>query len=170
MIFWWCPLDFLHCYIDQFPIKLGILMGANLRRVDTWKPIVSSLMKMLSTCWKSRQLSIRESLTLINSEFSMMVLSLLKKWWRRYKCGRGSGLGLCTGSICLSLYVLWMVVESTRLYPAIDHCLVLWTVGRFTLFPCGWSVCGLHCPWLLFGWWEGVFGGWQWRRPLFAWE
>ncbi|AES59520.2 hypothetical protein MTR_1g021310 [Medicago truncatula] len=63
-------------------------MGANLRRVDTWKPIVSSLMKMLSTCWKSRQLSIRESLTLINSEFSMMVLSLLKKWsweWTMYK-------------------------------------------------------------------------------------
>ncbi|GAU35675.1 hypothetical protein TSUD_162470 [Trifolium subterraneum] len=50
--------SFLDCSSDSIPFKfLGIPVGANLRRRETWKPIVDSMAKRLSS-WNGRNLSI----------------------------------------------------------------------------------------------------------------
>ncbi|CAJ2637732.1 unnamed protein product [Trifolium pratense] len=66
--------SFLSCSSDSIPFKfLGIPVGANPRRQDTWQPIVDSMTKRLSS-WSGRNLSIGGRVTLINSVLSSLPL------------------------------------------------------------------------------------------------
>ncbi|GAU48536.1 hypothetical protein TSUD_282880 [Trifolium subterraneum] len=66
--------SFLDCSFDSIPFKfLGIPVGANPRRRETWKPIVESLAKRLSS-WNGRNLLIGGRVTLINSVLSSLPL------------------------------------------------------------------------------------------------
>jgi hypothetical protein len=65
---------FLSCRSDVIPFKfLGIPVGANPRRRETWKPVVESMSKRLNT-WSSRHLSYGGRVTLINSVLSSLPL------------------------------------------------------------------------------------------------
>ncbi|GAU48137.1 hypothetical protein TSUD_293770 [Trifolium subterraneum] len=58
---------FLSCRSEVIPFKfLGIPVGANPRRQETWKPVVDAMIKRLNS-WSSRQLSYGGRITLINS-------------------------------------------------------------------------------------------------------
>jgi hypothetical protein len=58
--------SFLSCRSDVVPFKfLGISVGANPRRRETWKPVVEAMTKRLNS-WNSRQLSYGGRITLIN--------------------------------------------------------------------------------------------------------
>ncbi|PNY11765.1 ribonuclease H [Trifolium pratense] len=58
---------FLSCRSDVIPFRfLGIPVGANPRRKETWKPVVEAMARRLS-CWNSRHLSFGGRITLINS-------------------------------------------------------------------------------------------------------
>lgn len=58
---------FLACNIGTVPFKfLGVLVGANPRRISTWQPVIDNIKARLNS-WKSRQLSIGGRVTLINS-------------------------------------------------------------------------------------------------------
>ncbi|PNX83328.1 ribonuclease H, partial [Trifolium pratense] len=66
--------SFLNCSFDSIPFKfLGIPVGANPRRQESWQPIVESLTKRLSS-WSGRNLSIGGRVTLINSVLSSLPL------------------------------------------------------------------------------------------------
>jgi hypothetical protein len=65
---------FLSCRSDSLPFKfLGVPVGANPRRRETWKPIVEKMEKRLSM-WSSRHLSYGGRITLINSVLSSLPL------------------------------------------------------------------------------------------------
>ncbi|GAU22230.1 hypothetical protein TSUD_227660 [Trifolium subterraneum] len=90
---------FLSCKIGSIPFKfLGIPVGPNPRRRETWKPVVEAMNKRLNT-WNSRHLSFGGCLTLINSwdqiclpkelgglgvkNLDLFNVALLNKWkWR----------------------------------------------------------------------------------------
>ncbi|MCI04724.1 LINE-1 reverse transcriptase like [Trifolium medium] len=58
--------SFLSCQSDVIPFKfLGIPVGANPRRAETWRPVVEAMSKRLSS-WSSRHLSYGGRITLIN--------------------------------------------------------------------------------------------------------
>lgn len=64
--------NFLHCSIGQIPFKfLGLLVGANPRRLDTWKPIIDMMKRRLAS-WKNRHISIGFWIVLINSVLSSL--------------------------------------------------------------------------------------------------
>ncbi|CAJ2673784.1 unnamed protein product [Trifolium pratense] len=66
--------SFLSCSSDSIPFKfLGIPVGANPRRRETWKSVVDVISNKLSS-WSSRQLSIGGHITLINSVLASMPL------------------------------------------------------------------------------------------------
>jgi hypothetical protein len=66
--------SFLSCRADVVPFKfLGIPVGANPRRRDTWNPVVEALTKRLNS-WNSRHLSFGGRITLINSVLSSLPL------------------------------------------------------------------------------------------------
>ncbi|CAJ2677955.1 unnamed protein product [Trifolium pratense] len=66
--------SFLSCSSDSIPFKfLGIPVGANPRRRETWKSVVDVISNKLSS-WSSRQLSIGGRITLINSVLASMPL------------------------------------------------------------------------------------------------
>ncbi|MCI07485.1 LINE-1 reverse transcriptase like, partial [Trifolium medium] len=66
--------SFLSCRSDTIPFKfLGIPVGANPRRKETWKPVVDAMFKKLSS-WSSRQLSYGGRITLINSVLASLPL------------------------------------------------------------------------------------------------
>ena len=71
----------LQCQVLALPIKyLGIPLGANPRRMDTWEPIIEKIRKMLSG-WKGKLLSRAGRLTLIKSVWNnlpMYYLGLFK--------------------------------------------------------------------------------------------
>lgn len=49
--------DFLHCRIDSLPfVYLGLPVGANPRRAETWRPIIDKVKRRLSS-WKGKFLS-----------------------------------------------------------------------------------------------------------------
>ncbi|MCH79472.1 putative non-LTR retroelement reverse transcriptase [Trifolium medium] len=83
--------SFLSCRSDCIPFKfLGIPVGANPRRRETWKSVVDAMSNRLST-WTSRHLSYGGRITLINSEqgglgvknLELFNMALLSKWkWR----------------------------------------------------------------------------------------
>ncbi|CAJ2642215.1 unnamed protein product [Trifolium pratense] len=65
---------YFNCSYDSIPFKLlGIPVGANSRRQATWKPIIESMKKRLSS-WIGRNLSIGGRVTLINSVLSSLPL------------------------------------------------------------------------------------------------
>jgi hypothetical protein len=66
--------SFLSCRSDMVPFKfLGIPVGANPRRRDTWKPVVEAMAKRLNS-WTGRQLSYGGRITLINSVLASLPL------------------------------------------------------------------------------------------------
>jgi hypothetical protein len=66
--------SFLNCRADVLPFKfLGIPVGSNPRRRETWKPVVEAMSNKLST-WTSRHLSMGGRITLINSVLASMPL------------------------------------------------------------------------------------------------
>ncbi|XP_020224194.1 uncharacterized protein LOC109806232 [Cajanus cajan] len=63
--------------VGQLPFKhLGLPLGANPRKLSTWKPILDGLRKRLSS-WKHRHLSIGRRVTLINSVLNVMPIHFL---------------------------------------------------------------------------------------------
>ncbi|GKV05111.1 hypothetical protein SLEP1_g17152 [Rubroshorea leprosula] len=67
----------LNCKMDSLPYKyLGMPMGANPRRVDTWKPLIETFRRKLSV-WKGRFLSLGGRITLINSVLSSLPMFLM---------------------------------------------------------------------------------------------
>jgi hypothetical protein len=66
--------SFLSCQSDVAPFKfLGISVGANPRRRETWKPVVEAMTKRL-TSWNIRHLSFGHRITLINSVLASLPL------------------------------------------------------------------------------------------------
>jgi hypothetical protein len=66
--------SFLNCRSDTIPFKfLGIPVGSNPRRRETWKLVIEAMSNKLST-WTSRHLSIGGRITLINSVLTSMPL------------------------------------------------------------------------------------------------
>nr|KYP53045.1 Putative ribonuclease H protein At1g65750 family [Cajanus cajan] len=69
--------SFLHCKLGQLPFKhLGLPLGANPRKLATWRPILDGLRKRLSS-WKHRYLSIGGRVTLINAVLNAMPIHFL---------------------------------------------------------------------------------------------
>ncbi|GAU49942.1 hypothetical protein TSUD_408370 [Trifolium subterraneum] len=65
---------FLSCRSEVIPFKfLGIPVGTNPRRQETWKPVVDAMIKRLNS-WSSRQLSYGGRITLINSVLASLPL------------------------------------------------------------------------------------------------
>ncbi|CAJ2645291.1 unnamed protein product [Trifolium pratense] len=65
---------FLSCRSDVIPFKfLGIPVGANPRRRETWRPVVEAMSKRLSS-WCGRHLSYGGRITLINSVLASLPL------------------------------------------------------------------------------------------------
>nr|KYP74009.1 hypothetical protein KK1_006677 [Cajanus cajan] len=70
-------IDFLHCKVGQLLFKyLGLLLGANPRKLSTWKPLLDGLHKCFSS-WKHRYLSFGGRVTLINSILNAMPIHCL---------------------------------------------------------------------------------------------
>nr|KYP40962.1 Putative ribonuclease H protein At1g65750 family [Cajanus cajan] len=68
---------FLHCKVGQLPFKyLGLPLGANSRKLSTWKLMLDGLCKRLSS-WKHSHLSIRGRVTLINLVLNAMAIHFL---------------------------------------------------------------------------------------------
>ncbi|CAJ2637710.1 unnamed protein product [Trifolium pratense] len=66
--------SFLSCRSEVIPFKfLGIPVGANPRRRETWKPVVDAMNKRLNT-WSCRLLSYGGRITLINSVLASLPL------------------------------------------------------------------------------------------------
>ncbi|XP_058185619.1 uncharacterized protein LOC131302843 [Rhododendron vialii] len=60
------------CRVDKLPLKyLGLPLGANLRRISTWQPIVDRIKKKLSK-WKGRRTTKGGKLTQIKSSVSIL--------------------------------------------------------------------------------------------------
>lgn len=73
--------NIIKCAHDKIPfIYLGLPVGKNMRRVDTWNVIVDRLIKNLSS-WKAKTLSIGGRLTLVKAvlgNLPIFYLSLFK--------------------------------------------------------------------------------------------
>lgn len=77
---------FLNCKICKVPFNyLGIPIGANPRRAETWKPIIEKLRSRLAV-WKRRNLSFGGRIMLIHSVLSnlpiyfLSFMKLRQKW------------------------------------------------------------------------------------------
>ncbi|GKU96367.1 hypothetical protein SLEP1_g9608 [Rubroshorea leprosula] len=67
----------LNCKLGSLPCKyLGIPLGADPRRIATWKPLIESFKRKLSS-WKGRYLSFGGRITLINSVLSSLPVFLM---------------------------------------------------------------------------------------------
>lgn len=67
---------FLSCKVGSVPFKfLGVPVGANSRRANTWQPIIESIKAILSS-WRSKRLSVGGRVTLINAVLSSLPLYL----------------------------------------------------------------------------------------------
>lgn len=77
---------FLSCKIDNIPFKLlGIMVGSNPRRYETWKPILSIFRVKLAN-WKGRFLSIVGRATLIKSVINNLPMHHLSFFKAPVKC------------------------------------------------------------------------------------
>ncbi|RDX61552.1 putative ribonuclease H protein, partial [Mucuna pruriens] len=66
--------NFLPCNMGETPFKfLGVPIGANPTRLDTWQPIIDLVRKILAS-WKVRYVSLGGRVVLINSVFSGLPL------------------------------------------------------------------------------------------------
>jgi len=64
----------LRCRCDTLPIKyLGLTLGANPKRISTWKPVLSQIKGRLNS-WKGRLLSLAGRTILIKSVISTIPL------------------------------------------------------------------------------------------------
>lgn len=63
------------CYsVGEFPfVYLGLPVGANMRRVSTWRPVVEKIKKWLSQ-WRANTMSFGGRLTLIKSVLGSLLL------------------------------------------------------------------------------------------------
>lgn len=69
--------DFFNCRSGALPFRyLGLPVGANLRSILTWKPIIVSMEKPLVR-WKGRHLSFGGRVTLINSVLNRLPIYFL---------------------------------------------------------------------------------------------
>jgi hypothetical protein len=67
----------LHCHVGNFPfVYLGLPMGRDPRKLDYWKPIMSSIISRLSS-WKSKFLSFGRPLILLKSLLSSLPVYFL---------------------------------------------------------------------------------------------
>ncbi|GKU94711.1 hypothetical protein SLEP1_g8164 [Rubroshorea leprosula] len=67
----------LNCKTASLPCKyLGMPLGANPRRIDTWKPLIETFRRKLSV-WKGKFLSLGGRITLINSVLSSLPVFLM---------------------------------------------------------------------------------------------
>ncbi|GKV43338.1 hypothetical protein SLEP1_g50641 [Rubroshorea leprosula] len=67
----------LNCKIGSHPCKyLGVPLGANPSRIDTWKPLIETFSRKLSV-WKGRYLSLDGRITLINFVLSSLPVFLM---------------------------------------------------------------------------------------------
>ncbi|XP_058760756.1 uncharacterized protein LOC131634106 [Vicia villosa] len=68
--------NFLPCEIGRLPfLFLGLPVGANHRRKDTWKPVFKKLSRRLAT-WQGKHVSLGGKVTLLNS-----VLNNIPIYW-----------------------------------------------------------------------------------------
>ncbi|MCH79823.1 LINE-1 reverse transcriptase like [Trifolium medium] len=68
---------FLNCIKGSFPFKyLGLMVGANPRRVATWVPVLTSLRKRLNS-WGNKNISFGGRLVLINSVLNSLPIFYL---------------------------------------------------------------------------------------------
>lgn len=59
--------DAIHCKHDSLPFTyLGMSLGANPKRISTWKPVITRFYNSL-TLWKGKMLSMASRICLINS-------------------------------------------------------------------------------------------------------
>ena len=74
----------------MFPfVYLGLLIGANLRRAETWEPIVAKFQRELSK-WRQRHLSFGGRVCLIKSVLNSIpkkVIEILVRLQRRFLWG-----------------------------------------------------------------------------------
>jgi hypothetical protein len=72
---------FLNCRIGAVPFKyLGLPVGANIRKIATWEPLINSLRKRLGT-WSNKFVSLGGRIVLLNSVLNaipIFYLSFLK--------------------------------------------------------------------------------------------
>lgn len=101
---------FLHCKVRMLPFKhLGLLVGANPRRVGSWETLIKLVTKSFSS-WKNRLVSLKGILLLLNSTknfIPILFLSSIKMHvsvWnklfgmqRHFFRGRGSMCGTQLG-------------------------------------------------------------------------
>lgn len=65
-------VNFLHCNVSDLPFKyLGLLVGANPRRCDTWNPVIEFVKKKLKV-WSPKLLSFSARMILVKSVLSSL--------------------------------------------------------------------------------------------------
>lgn len=80
---------FLPCDIIRLPFMfLGISVGVNHRRKETWLPIISKLTKRLSS-WRGKNLSLGDKVTLLNFVLNKIPTHICYHSLKRQElCGR----------------------------------------------------------------------------------
>src|SRR4051812_19070438 len=69
--------NILRCRVGSTPFKyLGLPIGANSRRLETWQPVIDSVCKMISR-WKHNNLSIRGRVVIIKLVLSTIPIYYL---------------------------------------------------------------------------------------------
>ncbi|KAD3642016.1 hypothetical protein E3N88_31240 [Mikania micrantha] len=94
----------LHCHVGELPFTyLGLSVGDNMNREVHWQPVVDVFRKRLSS-WKARNLSFGGRITLIKSVLN----SLPSYYFSLYKASIKGSLGIgCLRDINLSLLAKW---------------------------------------------------------------
>jgi hypothetical protein len=104
---------FLNCRIGAVPFKyLGLLVGANIRRIATWEPLINSLRKRLGG-WSNKFVSLGGRIVLLNSVLNVIpifYLSFLKipvQVWKIIKRIQREFLWGCRGGRKRVNWVKW---------------------------------------------------------------
>jgi hypothetical protein len=95
---------FLNCKHGEVPFKyLGLLVGANPRRIATWEPVLAYLKKRLSL-WGKKYISLGGRIVLINSVLNAIPIFFLVFPQDAGECGEVGGanpkkllVGWCEG-------------------------------------------------------------------------
>ncbi|XP_071721834.1 uncharacterized protein [Rutidosis leptorrhynchoides] len=116
------------CQVGKFPFNyLGLPIGANMTKIQAWNPVIDKIKSRFSD-WKMRMMSFGGRLVLIKSGLNVgslksKNLSLLGKWWWRFKTdtdafwvkiirsihGANGGLEMGSNSCCSSANGLFSV-------------------------------------------------------------
>lgn len=71
---------FLNCKIGKIPfVYLGIPIGANPRKFETWRKVIEKVRSRLSV-WKRRHLSLGGRIVLVKSVLSNLPIYFLSFW------------------------------------------------------------------------------------------